>query len=228
MSSVCVIPARGGSKRIPRKNVREFCGRPIIAYSVEAALESGLFDEVMVSTDDEEIAGVARGLGADVPFMRSARTSGDMATTADVLLEVLGRFEDLGRRFDVTCCLYATAPFVSAQRLREAWGMLEGADSVVSVAPFSFPPQRGFVEREGRASWWMPENAQRRSQDLEVVYHDAGQLYLCRTERLASERSLVCGECRMLVLPEAEVQDIDNESDWVMAEAKYRMLREGE
>lgn len=228
MSSICIIPARGGSKRIPRKNIREFCGKPIIAYSIEAALGSGLFDEVMVSTDDEEIAEVARGFGADVPFMRNPETSGDMATTADVLLEVLERFEALGKSFDVVCCLYATAPFVTARRLGEARALLDGADSVVSAATFSFPPQRGFLERDGHVTWWMPENAQRRSQDLEPVYHDAGQLYLCRAERLVSERSLVCGACRMLVLPETEVQDIDNESDWRIAEAKYQMMGETE
>lgn len=228
MSSICIIPARGGSRRIPRKNIREFCGKPIIAYSIEAALGSGLFDEVMVSTDDDEIAEVAQRFGADVPFMRSSETSGDMATTADVLLEVLERFESIGKTFDVVCCLYATAPFVTAGKLCEAWSLLDGVDSVVSTAPFSFPPQRGLLERDGSAAWWMPDNAQRRSQDLEPVYHDAGQLYFCRTKRLVSERSLVCGTCRMLVLPELEVQDIDNESDWRMAEAKYRMLREAE
>lgn len=226
MGSVCIIPARGGSKRIPRKNVREFCGKPIIAYSIEAALESGLFDEVMVSTDDDEIAEVARRFGADVPFMRGPETSGDMATTADVLIEVLERFEGIGKSFDVVCCLYATAPFVTSRKLREAWSLLDGVDSVVSATPFSFPPQRGLLWRDGRAAWWMPDNAQRRSQDLEPVYHDAGQLYFCRTRSLVSERSLVCGACRMLVLPELEAQDIDNESDWRMAETKYRMLGE--
>lgn len=225
MSSLCVIPARGGSKRIPRKNIREFCGKPIVAYSIEAALESGLFDEVMVSTDDEEIAGVAQGCGARVPFMRSPGASGDMATTADVIAEVLGRYAAEGRGFDVVCCLYATAPFVTSEKIRRAAEMLEsGADSVVSVTSFSFPPQRGLVISEGGVRWWMPGNEAARSQDLEPVYHDAGQVYMMRADRFLDERSLVCGRCEPLVLPETEVQDIDNGTDWEIAEMKYERM----
>ena len=213
---------------MPRKNIRDFCGRPIIAYSIGAALESGLFDEVMVSTDDAEIASVSRSLGAEVPFMRGGRASGDLATTADVLEEVLGAYLSAGRRFDALCCLYATAPFVTSAKLREGLGMLRGADSVVSATAFSFPPQRGFLtDGEGAASWWMPEFASARSQDLPTVYHDAGQFYFARTEAFLGERSLVCGRCRLLPLPEKEVQDIDSESDWEMAEMKYKRMVTG-
>lgn len=226
MSAICIIPARGGSKRIPRKNVRDFLGKPILAYSIEAALGSGLFDEVMVSTDDGEIAGIARSSGASVPFMRSADTAGDMSTTADVLLEVLGRYAESGRSFDVVCCVYATAPFVTPGRIREAFGLLgEGIASVVSATPFSFPPQRGLaLGGDGSVRWWMPEYANERSQDLLTIYHDAGQLYLVRARDLARERSLICSPCAMLELPESEVQDIDNESDWAIAEMKYERM----
>ena len=148
--ALCVIPARGGSKRIPRKNVRDFCGKPIIAYSIEAAMESKLFDEVMVSTDDEEIAEVARAHGASVPFMRSAKTSDDFATTADVLEEVLTEYKARGRSFDALCCLYATAPFVTPARIVEAFALLDtGVDSVISAVRLSFPPQRAFRVEDG-------------------------------------------------------------------------------
>ena len=144
MSSIAVITARGGSKRIPHKNIKDFCGKPIIAYSIEAALESGLFDEVMVSTDDEEIAEIARVFGASVPFMRSSSTSDDYATTSDVLLEVLDAYESQGRTFDSLCCIYPTAPFVTAGKLHAARSLFEdGADTVLVVTEYSFPPQRG-------------------------------------------------------------------------------------
>ena len=166
--SVAIITARGGSKRIPRKNVKEFCGKPIIVYSIEAALESGLFDEVMVSTEDEEIAGIAKAAGARVPFMRSGENAGDYASTDDVLLEVLEAYREQGREFDSFCCLYPTAPFVTAEKLRRAMQLLDKADSVMPVVAFSFPPQRCMVlneEGELRMKW--PEHAKTRSQDLE-------------------------------------------------------------
>lgn len=224
--ALCVIPARGGSKRIPRKNVRDFCGKPIVAYSIEAALESKLFDEVMVSTDDEEIAEVARAHGASVPFMRSAKTSDDFATTADVLEEVLTEYKARGRSFDALCCLYATAPFVTPARIVEAFALLDtGVDSVISAVRFSFPPQRAFRVEDGQVAWWMPKHALTRSQDLEPLYHDAGQLYLARTEAFRREHALVCGVSRLLVLPDAEVQDIDTLQDWKIAEDKFRNLK---
>lgn len=226
--ALCVITARGGSKRIPKKNVREFCGRPIIAYSIEAALESGLFDEVMVSTDDEGIADVARACGAKVPFMRSAEASDDFATTAEVLLEVLGEYGRHGRAFDTVCCVYPTAPFVTAEKLRGAMGLYEssGADAVLSVTRFSFPPQRGLVADGGGVRYWMPEFESARSQDLEPVYHDAGQLYVRRAAALRETGSMLGPTTAAYEVPETEVQDIDNETDWQIAEMKYeRMVR---
>ena len=227
-SMLCIITARGGSKRIPRKNVRAFCGRPIIAYSIEAALQSGLFDEVMVSTDDEEIAEVAKSCGAKVPFMRSAETSDDFATTAEVLLEVLDSYEALGRPYDAVCCVYPTAPFVTSEKLHGAVSLYETsrADAVYSVTRFSYPPQRGLVRRGGSVGWWMPEFESARSQDLEPVWHDAGQIYIRKVSALRETRSMLGPVTEIYEVPETEVQDIDNETDWQIAEMKYeRMVR---
>lgn len=224
MSCLCVITARGGSKRIPRKNIRDFCGKPIIAYSIEAALESALFDEVMVSTDDKEIAKVARQYGANVPFMRSAENSDDFATTADVLNEVLEKYSAVGRTFDSVCCIYPTAPFVTAKKLHEAFAMLENADCVLAVERFSFPPQRGMICDGEGIVWWQPEFELSRSQDLEIIFHDAGQFYFCSVAKFLKEGKLVAGCARGYEVSETESQDIDNESDWVMAEIKYERM----
>lgn len=153
--SLAVITARGGSKRVPRKNIKEFCGEPIIAYSIRAALKSGIFDEVMVSTDDEEIAKIARELGAQVPFLRSPENSGDMAMTHEVVLEVLRGYQQLGREFEIVCCIYPTAPFLTAERLKESMEKLrqEKADGVMPVVRFSFPPQRCFVIADGLVAY---------------------------------------------------------------------------
>jgi len=226
MSAVAIITARGGSKRIPRKNVRPFLGRPIIAYSIEAALGSGLFDEIMVSTDDDEIAAIARGHGAVVPFMRSAKMSDDHATTAQVLHEVLGQYRELGREFDFACCVYPTAPFVTAERLRTAYARLieSGADVALPVARFSFPIRRAFRMDDGRLSYIWPENAPRRSQDLEPAFHDAGQFYFFRAEPFMASGQLVGTNTIGLEADEIEVQDIDTEQDWRLAELKYRLM----
>lgn len=232
MSCIAIITARGGSKRIPRKNIRPFCGKPILAYSIEAALQSGLFEEVMVSTDDEAIAEVARQYGAAVPFLRSEETSNDFATTADVLTEVLNRYQESGRTFDTMACLYPTAPFVTAEKLRTALEHLQttGADSLMPVVAFSFPPQRGLVVRDGALAYQYPQYASARSQDLEPIYHDCGQFYFCRTAAFAKYHTLVTPRTVPLILPEQEVQDIDNLSDWDLAELKYKMfmLHKGE
>lgn len=226
MRRIAVITARGGSKRIPRKNIREFCGRPILAYSIEAALKSGVFDTVMVSTEDREIAETAVKYGAEVPFLRSSRTAGDFATTGEVLREVLEEYESRGERYDMLCCIYPTAPFVTAERLREAVKLLEEneADSVLTVARFSFPPQRCVIIQDGFLQFKWPENAQVRSQDLEPYYHDAGQFYCLNVESFHEQETLVMQKTVPLILPEMEVQDIDTEEDWKIAELKYRMM----
>ncbi len=226
---IAVITARGGSKRIPHKNIRPFCGRPILAYSIEAALGSGLFEEVMVSTDDDKIAGAAEAAGARVPFLRSSETAGDFATTADVLLEVLKEYEKLGQHFDVLCCLYPTAPFVTPKKLQQALALLmeRDADSVVPVVRYSFPPQRAFVIRDGLTVMKYPEHARSRSQDLEPYFHDCGQFYMLRTERFLQSGQIFTEHTVSLEMPETQVQDIDNETDWELAELKYQMMKRG-
>ncbi len=224
MSSVAIITARGGSKRIPQKNIKEFCGKPIIAYSIETSLASCVFDEVMVSTDSEEIKEVAEKYGASVPFLRSETTSNDYATTADVLEEVIKTYKERGKTFDSFACIYPTAPFVTEKRLAEAMRLLDNADSVLSVVRFSFPPQRAFVIRDGSVVFQYPQYERTRSQDLEPIYHDCGQFYMCKTELFLEKHSLILPRTKAYILPEEEVQDIDTLSDWEIAEAKYTVL----
>ncbi len=225
IKAIAIITARGGSKRIPRKNIRDFCGKPILAYSIRAAIESGLFHTVMVSTDDEEIAGIAQEYGADVPFMRSSENSGDLATTEDVLLEVLDRYEALGQAFDIVCNLYPTAPFITVRRLKEAYDLLlsEACNAVFPVVQFSFPPQRGLFLENGYTVPMDPGDYMKRSQDLKPVYHDSGQFYFFKAENFRKTGSTVDG-AKPLVIDEMEVQDIDTLTDWKLAEMKYRMM----
>ncbi|SDP58983.1 pseudaminic acid cytidylyltransferase [Selenomonas ruminantium] len=226
MSALAIITARGGSKRIPKKNIKEFCGKPIIAYSIEAALASKLFDEVMVSTDSEEIASVARYYGAKVPFMRSEKTSDDFATTADVLQEVITEYGKRGQKFDTMCCIYPTAPFVTGDKLRQSYDKFIAfeADMLESVVAFSFPPQRAFVVRDGLLAYRYSEHANTRSQDLERWYHDAGQFYFHRIESFMKQEDRLSVRIVPFELPETEVQDIDNLTDWKLAEMKYRLM----
>lgn len=228
MNAIAIITARGGSKRIPGKNKKDFLGKPIMCYSIEAALASGLFEEVMVSTDDEEIARIAQRAGAQVPFRRSEATANDYATTDDVLLEVLAEYEKQGRNFTYMACIYPTAPFVTAAKLQEALRILqeEKAAGVMPVVRFSFPPQRGMAVRNDRLAYCYPENAMKRSQDLEPMYHDCGQFYFYRTDMYRACRGDLEEGYFPIVVPETEVQDIDNESDWKLAEMKYRMMTE--
>lgn len=224
---VAILTARGGSKRIPRKNIKPFCGKPILSYSIEAALESRLFDEVMVSTDDREIAEIAEQYGARVPFLRSVEAANDFATTTDVLLEVVQQYSELGCEFSEICCIYPTAPFVTADKLKTAFQVYEesGADALIPVVPFSFPPLRGVVQRNDRIQMKWPEYTFTRSQDLETIYHDSGQFYIVRTEALQKEKVLFCKNTVPMILSELEVQDIDNEVDWELAELKYELLK---
>ena len=228
MSSIAIITARGGSKRIPGKNIKEFLGKPIICYSIEAALTSGIFDEVMVSTDDEQIADIAKKAGAAVPFMRSDKTADDYATTDDVLMEVLETYEKNGKTFDYMACIYPTAPFVTAEKLKAAIGLLieKDADGVMPVVRFSFPPQRGMVVQDDKLVYRYPENAMKRSQDLETMYHDCGQFYCYNVKRYMACRGDLPNGYVPIIVPETEVQDIDNFSDWKLAEMKYKMMVE--
>lgn len=226
---LAIITARGGSKRIPHKNIKEFCGKPIIAYSIEAALKSEIFDAVMVSTDDEEIKKIAIKYGAAVPFLRSKQTSNDYAATHEVVLEVLEDYKKIGKEFDYVCCVYPTAPFVTAKKLRESFEKLidVDADTVLPVVGFSYPPQRCFVIKDNIASFKWPENRLKRSQDLEKLYHDSGQYYFMNTKRFIETKNLIMEKTVPVIVDEMEVQDIDNYEDWEMAELKYRMRNKG-
>lgn len=225
---LAVITARGGSKRIPRKNIKLFCGKPIIAYSIEATQKSGVFDEIMVSTEDDEIAGIAKDLGAKVPFLRSAKNSDDMAMTHEVVLEVLQQYRELGMNFDTVCCIYPTAPFLRGEKLREGMELLEQtqADGVVPVVRFSFPPQRCFVIENGKVRYKWPENRLKRSQDLEAFYHDCGQFYLLRVQPFLAEETMILEHTVPVFMDDLEVQDIDTIEDWNIAEVKYKLLQE--
>lgn len=230
LKRIAIITARGGSKRIPRKNIKKFCGKPILGYSIQAALEAAIFDTVMVSTDDEEIAAIARGCGAEVPFFRSEATANDFATTNDVLLEVLAEYEKRGERFDTAVCIYPTAPFVTADKIRDAVEELEGsdADTLIPVVAFSYPPQRAMIMQEGRLVFEYPEYLDSRSQDLTPHYHDVGQFYAFKTDAFRQNRKLMVGNILPLVMSELEIQDIDSETDWEIAEMKYRLMQSRE
>lgn len=226
MANLCIIPARGGSKRIPRKNIKDFLGKPIIAYSILAALDSGLFDEVMISTDDEEIAEIALNQGVKVPFLRSTETSNDYATTYQVLEEVLLEYEKIGSSFDYVCCIYPCAPFVNGEKLKLAFDtMIKGEfDSLFPTVGFGFPIQRALKLDNQKISFFYPEYALSRSQDLEKSYHDAGQFYWTKVSSLLEQKSLITNNTGSIVFSELEVQDIDNETDWKLAELKYKMF----
>ncbi|MCL2151844.1 MAG: pseudaminic acid cytidylyltransferase [Oscillospiraceae bacterium] len=226
--NLAIIPARGGSKRIPKKNIKSFSGMPIIAYSIQAAINCKIFDKVMVSTDSEEIARIAMDYGATVPFMRSKNTSDDFATTTDVLIEVLEAYADIENTFDYLCCIYPTAPFVTSDILFTAYKLLleERADALIPVVPFSYPPMRGLIIENSRLKMKWPENINARSQDLDSMYHDSGQFYFVRVEAFLKEKKLFCNNTVPMLLSELEVQDIDNETDWKLAELKYKMFVE--
>lgn len=226
MSNIAIITARGGSKRIPRKVIRPFLGKPIMLYSIETALQSGLFDEVMVSTEDDEIAELAQKHGASVPFRRSAKTADDFATTADVLNEVLAQYTQLGQNFTYACGLYPTAPFVTSDLLRQAFDKLKtgGFDCVFPIQRFAFPVQRAVTFANERLTWLQPEHALTRSQDLQPAYHDAGQFYFFNVAAFQHKGQLITDNTSGLVVSEMQAQDIDNEEDWQIAELKYRML----
>lgn len=226
-SNLAIIPARGGSKRIPRKNIRPFMGKPVIGYSIQAALESGMYDTVMVSTDDEQIASIARSFGAEVPFMRSEETSGDFATTAQVIAEVLSEYEARGKHFDTVSCIYSTAPFLTGERIKEAFSLMDKCnyDSVFTVVQYSYPVQRSLKITDGKVFMTCPEYRNARSQDLEPVYHDAGQFYLADTVCFKRTGSLWGDNTGAIVLAELEVQDLDTEMDWILAEMKFNLLK---
>lgn len=224
--SLAIIPARGGSKRIPRKNIRKFAGRPIMAYSVEAALASGIFDRVMVSTEDQEIKATALELGAEVPFLRSTKNADDFAGLEHIFEEVVQCYHQRGEDFDCVCMILATAPFITPKHLMESARIFIESDAhaLLSVCPFSYPIQRALKLESEKLSMFTPEFYDTRSQDLEPAFHDAGQFYWFRVEHLERIMKDIFTGAIAYPLPASEVQDIDTEEDWKIAEFKFTMM----
>ena len=228
MKNIAIIPARGCSKRIPRKNIKPFMGKPIIAYSIEAALQSELFDEVMVSTDDDEIANIAQQYGAKVPFMRSADTANDYATTSDVINEVISYYHERNQAFDIISCIYATAPFITKDILKKAYQEMQESryDSIFPIVAFSYPIQRSLIlDSFKRVKMREPQFVNSRSQDLQTIYHDAGQFYIATWQSFCKYNDFWGENTGAMILNELEVQDLDTEIDWQLAEMKYQLMK---
>lgn len=231
MSNIAIIPARGGSKRIPRKNIKDFLGKPIIAYSIEAALASDLFDEVMVSTEDEEIACIAIQYGAHVPFLRSEKNADDFTGPGDVVFEVLESYRNLGIEFQVGCCILATSPLLNYQNIKLGYDKLLGTsfDSIISVSKFSYPIWRSLsIDETGKIEFNFPEFIKSRSQDLPDSYHDSGQFYFFEIPQFYTlENKNVFGLNKgCIAIPELETQDIDTWDDWDLALLKAKFLND--
>ena len=225
MANLAIIPARGGSKRIPRKNIKEFLGKPIIAYSIDIALKSGLFDEIMVSTDDKEIAEVAFKYGAKIPFYRSKKNSDDFATTMDVIQEVINEYKKIDKIFENVCCIYPTAPLLQLNDLINGFQILQKdkIDVVYPITPFSYPILRSLIiDDSGNIKMKWPEYLKTRSQDLESAYHDCGQWYWYNYNSLSTNTYNII---KPIFIENIKVQDIDNEQDWKLAELKYKLIK---
>jgi N-acylneuraminate cytidylyltransferase len=227
-ASLAIVPARGGSKRIPRKNIRPFLGQPILARVLGEMRGARCFEEIMVSTEDGEIAELARAQGAAVPFMRSAASASDAASTEDVVLEVLAAYARAGRLFDQVCVVYPTAVFVTAALLEQGQQALRasGADSVVPVLRYSYPIQRALQLEGDRLRLREPQYMDSRSQDLAAAYHDAGQFYWLKTSAFLEQKLILSRHAVPLFIDEMQAQDIDTEEDWRLAEFKFAWLRE--
>ncbi|WP_461257014.1 pseudaminic acid cytidylyltransferase [Treponema sp. R80B11-R83G3] len=218
--SIAIITARGGSKRIPRKNIKEFFGQPMIKYAIDAALESKIFDTVMVSTDDEEIAQISKKNGADIPFMRSERTANDFATTMDVLLEVIYQYKKMNIEYNSLCCIYPCVPFLKGDTLISAYNSFteSNTDALMPVVRFSYPIQRALrINKDDLLEYVQPEYIKARSQDLEPTYHDVGMFYFYKVDSLSIQNKKI----KYFEMKESEIQDIDTEEDWNYAEMKY-------
>ena len=225
MKKIAIITARSGSKRIPKKNIKIFLGKPIIAYSIEKAINSKLFDKVMVSTDDKEIADISKNYGAEVPFFRSKKNSDDFSTTPDVLIEVLETYKKLNEEFDFGCCIYPTAPLISKKELKKSFDILisKNYDCVFPILPFSYPIQRALrIENSEKVEMINPLNYRVRSQDLEKMYHDAGQFYWFNVSKFINKKKLWTNNTGFIIVDEINTQDIDDEMDWKLAEIKYK------
>lgn len=228
MSNLCVIPARGGSKRIPRKNIKRFCGKPIIAYSIEAALQSNCFDKVIVSTDDQEIADIAIQYGAEVPFLRSKDLADDFTGTNAVVVDVIDYYYSNDIEFEAVACIYATAPFLNKSKIIEAMMLLENHSDIdysVSVTKYLFPIQRSLkMLANNTLALREPKYANTRSQDLEVFYHDAGQIYCGRPSSFRDKLTVFESNVLPVILNTENVQDIDTIEDWTRAEILFKVI----
>ena len=226
MNNIAIIPARGGSKRIPRKNIRNFVGKPIIAYSIEVAFKSGLFNEVMVSTDDEEIANIAKQFGASVPFFRSKLNSNDNSTTLEVIEEVVNMYIEINKHFDNICCIYPCAPFCTTMNLLNSYNLFieKKFNTVFPVVQYSSPIQRALNLDINKISMSYPEFKNTRSQDLEKKYFDAGQFYWINTKKTFEQKNIYTDYSGSIIIDELNAQDIDNEIDWQIAELKYKIV----
>ena len=228
MTKIAIIPARGGSKRIPKKNIKDFMGKPIISYSIENALKSNLFDEVMVSTDDDEIAKISIKYGAKVPFKRSKKNSDDYATTIEVITEVIESYNKLGIKFEYASCIYPCTPLLNVDKLKESFLLIEkyNFDCVFPILRYGFPIQRAIrINDNGLVEMYQPDHLTTRSQDLELSFHDAGQFYSFKIDKLIQEQKLLTNNTGYIELSEIEAQDIDNMIDWKLAEIKYRIKK---
>ncbi|WP_350585737.1 pseudaminic acid cytidylyltransferase [Pseudoalteromonas sp. RB2-MNA-CIBAN-0110] len=226
--NIAIIPARGGSKRIPRKNIKLFHGRPLIAYSIEAAINSGCFDKVIVSTDDPEIADFSKSLGAEVPFIRPARLSDDFATTLDVMKHAIDWLKKNKLTIRYACCIYATAPFVTPMYIQEGYNLIksEDLDYVFSATSYAFPIQRALkINSQNTVEMFQPEHLSTRSQDLEEAYHDAGQFYWGTVDAFINRKPFFSLKAKAILLPRKYVQDIDTQEDWELAEALFKVLK---
>lgn len=227
MASLAIIPARGGSKRIPKKNIKKFNGKPIIAYAIDAALKSNLFNEVMVSTDDAEIANISKTYGATVPFYRSADNANDYATLSEVLIEVLDQYSKIGKKFENICCFLPTAALISSNKIIEAFNVLNNKKfkTVVPVIRFSYPIQRALKGIDGSLEMREVKYINIRSQDLEPFFHDSGQFYWLNTEAFLLEKKVFTSNTGYVELKEYEAQDVDTLDDWEMLELKYKLKK---
>lgn len=226
--NLCVIPARGGSKRIPRKNVREFCGKPMIVWSIEAAKESGLFDRIVVSTDDDEIAQVATKFGAEVPFRRPADLSDDQTATRPVVIHAIESVKKPGQPIDYVCVIYPTAPLIQVSDLQLAFNRIKESDAnfAFSVTEYPYPIQRALrLSNDGGVDMFQPKHRLTRSQDLEKAFHDAGQFYWGRSDAFLSNSDTFSSTSIPIVLPSWRVVDIDTQEDWRRAELMFNALR---
>lgn len=228
-SNIAIITARGGSKRIPKKNIKDFLGKPMICYAIQVAIESNLFNDVIVSTDDNEIANIAKQFDATVPFMRSKKNADDFATTAEVLIEVINDLENVNQHYSNACCIYPTSPLLQVESLQKSYDLLikENYTSVFPIVKFGYPIQRCLqIDDANKVSMKWEENLNKRSQDLQPLYHDAGMFYWFNIKAFKQEQKLFTSNSGAIVLDEIQVQDIDNITDWKMAELKYKMLNE--